>query len=187
MRKVQVQTSPTGTAESSELDLTFFWARWKGTGRAGKLWSYDTIIGKVGEPLQQPMAVNATLDDCRDLIDSTGEWVRAAVEAEPADSSYLGFGKGSSSIGVKKLHYGSPFQLELLLPLLTPAGLAGLLFAAKRLYGIDLEFKAHREERRIEYLEAKARAEALSKEIRTPAEPPKHWQLIRGTLRDPPE
>lgn len=72
-------------------------------------------------------------------------------------------GSGAAYATVKQLHYGSPLTLEVLVSL-TPAGIGFLLWALKRIYAIDLELLAHREQRRVEYLEAKRFAERLEKE-----------------------
>jgi hypothetical protein len=51
-----------------------------------------------------------------------------------------------------------------LLSVATAVGLATAFWWMKRLYGIDLELKAYREQRRVEYLEAKLRADRLAAE-----------------------
>lgn len=62
------------------------------------------------------------------------------------------------------LHYGSPFLLHIGIAALSVPGLGALVFGAKRLFGLDLEFKAYREQRKVEYLKAKRIAEYLEAE-----------------------
>lgn len=69
----------------------------------------------------------------------------------------------SSKSKVDLLHYGSPFEFQIIVDSLTPAGLGVLLYAAMRLWGVDFEFRAHRERKRAEYLAAKRIAEALER------------------------
>jgi hypothetical protein len=193
MREVQEQASPTGTVESMELDLTFLWSAHgptSGIGSWGKHGRKSMHRMTIPPPMGTTDGGGATLEDCRQLLNSTAGWLNAVV-AEGAENRGLLSNPqvmGDFGIRVKQLHYGSPFQLELLLPLLSPAGLAGILFAAKRLYGLDLEFKAYRESRRIEYLEAKARAGQLTSQAQAhlrEGEASQRWRLIKGTLRDP--
>jgi hypothetical protein len=72
---------------------------------------------------------------------------------------------------VSSLNFGSPFVLHLLLIVASPPALAVLITGAKRLFGIDLEFKAHREKVGTEYeiaraahMEAKLIAEMLERD-----------------------
>ena len=68
----------------------------------------------------------------------------------------------SSTVFVRHLQLGSPFDIALTLPAAiataTPA-VTALIYAAKRLWGFDLELRTHREEMRAKYLEAKRRAD----------------------------
>lgn len=73
-------------------------------------------------------------------------------------------------------------------------GVGALFYGAKRLFALDLEeFLAYREQRRIEYLEAKEIANELE-EKSTPeidaqlnqptGQRPSRWHPTRGVLRD---
>ncbi|HKO37644.1 MAG TPA: hypothetical protein VJU14_04685 [Solirubrobacterales bacterium] len=194
MRKVEVEESPTGIEEAHELELTFELTVSR-IGHRFREWASeeDTPLGLRFEP------ASATVHHCQELLESVDSWMRAAItgtwnldtylqDMAPGSLGEFGRGAGAASL-VRRLHYGSPFQIELLLPLLTPASLAGLFFIARRLYGIDLEFKAYREQRRAEYLEAKEKADSLAGHVPSPppdvAHPPNRWKLTSGTLRDP--
>lgn len=69
--------------------------------------------------------------------------------------------------GALKVHYGSPLFVELDVTQLiqSVSALAFLIFALKRVWGFDLEMKAHREEMRCRFLEAQERADALQAKI----------------------
>ena len=73
------------------------------------------------------------------------------------------------------VHYGSPFELRLLLEGLTVPGLAALFYGAKRIFAVDFEFKAYPEKRRAEFLEAKALAEELQAEWEEREEKASGW------------
>jgi hypothetical protein len=175
MVTIETGFSRTGTAESLELELTFELhaglRRW-GDARDPRDLSYlDELSLFRASP-------DASLSDCQELLGATETWVDLALDMEEVEHS--------SGAAVKRLQYGSPFQIELLLPLLTPAGLAGLFYAARRLYGINMDFKAYREQRRVEYLEAKKLADELERDIAQPAlDQPKRWKLTGGVLREP--
>lgn len=69
---------------------------------------------------------------------------------------------------VQRMHYGSPWEVVAALGALGGGGVGGLLFAAKRLFAVDLDLKAYREGkaaeyhiRRGEHITAKAVADAL--------------------------
>ncbi len=186
MREAQVQTDYTGTAESLELELTFELI-------PGGL-TVDVLPIYQAEAVRQHdlSSKSASIQDCQELLDSINTWIQVATHGkwefgdhlrEQAHGSLIYMNEGR----VRSLHYGSPFQIELLLPLLTPPSLAGLFYLAKRLYGIDLEFKAYREQRRVEYLEARATAAQLSADSlpNQALNGPRRWWLTGGAFRDP--
>jgi len=120
----------------------------------------------------------ALVSDCRRLLESADRLFNTcgAVSAtfgndyDPVSLQLvdLELAPSESSMSVRRLHYGSPFDLQIVLGALTVPGLGVLLWGAKRLWGIDLEFRAYREQRRIEYLAAKEVADELMDRI-TPA------------------
>jgi hypothetical protein len=62
-----------------------------------------------------------------------------------------------------RLRAESPVEIAMALPAAVAAipALASLLYAAKRIFVIDLEFRAHRERMRINYLKARRQVEEL--------------------------
>lgn len=118
-----------------------------------------------------------------------------AAVAAAAGTGSIGIGR-SEMTPIKRLQFGSPFEIELILGYLTIPGLAALLFVAKRLYGIDLEFKAYREKRRVEYFEARELAEQYETKRKQPPEiarslelgtTPNSWNLRSGAIREDPD
>jgi hypothetical protein len=183
MRQVDQPLKPAETAEPVELELSFEFDSQERLHAA--------IEDLFGEKLadEQPPSPGAGLRDCQELLASSNGLLWFATSGIEASEDFLSpyAAAGSDDYFVKRLHYGSPFDLEFLLPFLTPAGLACLFYACKRLFGIDLEFKAYREKRRLEYLEAKRMAEEMTEgDIPTAdiVKPPRRWKLRRGILRD---
>ncbi|HWI97092.1 MAG TPA: hypothetical protein VNS60_13595, partial [Solirubrobacterales bacterium] len=126
------------------------------------------------------------IGDFRSLLSSI------AAVAGAAGTGSVGVSR-SEMTPIKRLQYGSPFEIELILGSLTVPGLAALLFVAKRLYGVDLEFKAYREKRRVEYLKARELAEQYEAKRKQPSEiarslemgtPPNSWNLQSGAIRE---
>jgi hypothetical protein len=188
MREVATPESPSGTIGSLELELIFDLTPW-GHGRA--LMKSLSEEDASSEPALESYR-KATFYDCQELLASVDDWMRVIRVRDRDLKTYLQeVAPGRSAAAtIKRLHYGSPFQIELLLPLVSTAGLTSLFFIARRLYGVDLEFKAYREQRRVEYLEAKAKADLLATQAPlAPVEEPRapnEWKLKAGTLRDPP-
>jgi hypothetical protein len=188
MREVEIDVTPPGTAESLELDLTFELATW-GHGHG----LMESLFEKKVAPKASDRSANVA--DCQELLGAVNYWMRLTLtETLELDTYIRRLASGTESLTapiptVKRLHYGSPFQIEMLLPLLSSAGLTSLFFIARRFYGIDLEFKAYREQRRAEYLEAKAKADQLAAQTSAPTaemiNAPNRWKLTSGTLRDP--
>ena len=93
------------------------------------------------------------------------------------------------SARVARLHYGSPFVIEAALAGFTVPGLGVLLYGAKRLFAVKLEFLAYREQRRVEYLEAKNLAKALEEDLDDQlgsllGQCPDHWKAVKGIVED---
>lgn len=107
---------------------------------------------------------------------------------------------------VKELHYGSPFFFDVTLSdNLTAIGIGFIFYGAKRLFffGAEFEFRAYREKRRNEYLEARRTREILEAELperdstgaydpwhRDPyssIDQPPHWQVSEATITDDPD
>jgi hypothetical protein len=86
----------------------------------------------------------------------------------------------SQAIGrteILRLSYESPLEIALIVAPTIAASvsaLATLIYGLKRLYGVDLEFRTYREERRAEYLAAKDLATRLAdtSESSTPTDLP---------------
>lgn len=186
-----------GTAEALQLDLTF--ERTLGGAdppSEGKGW-------RPGDP--------SSLTECLSLIQSVTQWIGTSEVVSQMDlreedvlnatldldaSSLRASEIAPSGAQVRLLHYGSPFVVELVLNALTIPGFAVLLYGAKRLYGLPLEFQAYREQRRVEYLEAKKLAAALeassptelTDQVGTPqTHVPDPWALTSGVIRDESE
>lgn len=117
-----------------------------------------------------------SLADCVRLFAKVDQWLaitetlsRASRE-EPwaSDESLLQLTNRAlpreSGFPIRNLSLRSPFFLNIALTGLTVPGLGLLLYGAKKLYGIDLELKTHRERLRAEYLEAVEWRERLEKE-----------------------
>ena len=73
---------------------------------------------------------------------------------------------------VSRLRFGSPFLIHLFLGVGSVPGFAMLIYGAKRLFGLDLEFKAHRhrlgaeyEQQRAAHIEAKRLADRLERQV----------------------
>ena len=68
----------------------------------------------------------------------------------------------SSNIGVRRMRYNSPAEIALIVPAViigSKAALALLTFGLKRIYGLDLELRVHREELRAAFFDARTKAE----------------------------
>ena len=158
---------------------------------------------------------NASLKDCSDLVTSvTGCLAIAEMasrnlrgkEPHPGMLYELSFPLrvAGSFYTVKQLHYGSPFSFDVILnDNLTAIGLGFIFYGAKRLFGADFEFRAYREKRRVDYLEARRTREILEKEppeidstgVRDPrhrdpysaVDPPSHWQVEEAVITDDPD
>jgi len=88
---------------------------------------------------------------------------------------------------VHRVHFGSPLMVEIaLLPTVTEsvAALAFLIYACKRAWGIDLEFKTHREDMRRRFIEAKRKADAAQERVDTAWKEASPSQKGEGTARD---
>jgi len=69
---------------------------------------------------------------------------------------------------VRRVHFGSPFIVELEIAreiAESMAALTFLIYAFKRAWGIDLELKAHREDMRRLFIEAKKKADTAQERI----------------------
>jgi hypothetical protein len=67
----------------------------------------------------------------------------------------------AGAVGVRRLRYESPLEIALFVPaalLASRHALAVLIFSLKRMYGIDLEFRTHRQQQRAAFYEAKKQA-----------------------------
>jgi hypothetical protein len=99
-----------------------------------------------------------------EAVDRVEESIRTKPLSSDSDSELierLGAlsvrGRFQPSSVVQSLRYGSPLWLNILLAASTPPSLGLLIFGAKRLFGVDLEFRAHRERMGAEYEESRAR------------------------------
>jgi hypothetical protein len=88
----------------------------------------------------------------------------------------------ASRVGIARLRYESPLEIALIIPpavYASKVALPALIFAVKRMYGIDLELRTHREEQRAAFLIAKRRADAMQRALSEGREP-ESW--TPGTL-----
>ncbi len=148
----------------------------------------------------------ASVVECSRLLRQVDHWIGVAEAAShqiapvSADDSDLveRYGKLTFEVGrsqVESLHYGSPFAMQVLLGALAPPGLGVLFYGAKRLFGADLEFRAYREQRRVEYLHAKEIAEAFEREapvkvdaqVKPRIEEMFLWRMKEGVVTDETE
>lgn len=89
------------------------------------------------------------------------ELARAGLPGRPID---LWISRTVGKVEILRLSYESPLEIALVVAPSVAASvsaLATLIYAIKRLYGVDLEFRTYREERRAEYLAAKDLARRL--------------------------
>gem|GEM_PF-4759009 len=96
-------------------------------------------------------------------IDQRGQ-LRAPVQPA-ALSSYID--EQALEIRVARLSYASPLEVSLVvgqIVLGSVSALSALIYAVKRLYGLDLELKTHREERRAEFTAAQHLASLVQRE-----------------------
>jgi hypothetical protein len=155
---------------------------------------------------KEPSTEKATLVDCARLLRGVEHWIGAAEAAsrqiaplEPDDPRLLqrfqALSFETARSPVASIHYGSPFEIQVLLGVLTPPGLGVLFYGAKRLFGADLEFRAYREQRRAEYLQAREIAEALERDppltvesqVTPWTEGTFHWRMADGAVTDESE
>ncbi len=83
-----------------------------------------------------------------------------ALELKPTSSAYER--ALTLDTKVRRVHFGSPLLVDLQLArevIESAAAITFLIFALKRAWGIDLELKAHREEMRYRFIEAKQKAD----------------------------
>jgi hypothetical protein len=100
----------------------------------------------------------------------------------PASSPRLSFqtdlkGPTAGRIRFRRIEFGSPLSIAVALPELiatATTGLAVFLYMFKRVFGFDLEVRAHRERMRQDMLEAQAQSARLETEI----------QALRAQPRD---
>jgi hypothetical protein len=128
MREVATPESPSGTIGSLELELIFDLTPW-GHGRA--LMKSLSEEDASSEPALESYR-KATFYDCQELLASVDDWMRVIRVRDRDLKTYLQeVAPGRSAAAtIKRLHYGSPFQIELLLPLVSTAGLTSLFFIA---------------------------------------------------------
>ncbi len=184
MREAVITEPASGIADILELDLTFEHLPQPRVREDLLDAALENIRRSAGKA---DLAEHASLLDCQMLFVAVSSLLQPALDHAVAGAQAPTAGK-ALRMPIKSIKYGSPFELQLLLPMLTPAGLAALLYLAKRLYGIDLEFKAYREQRRLEYLEAKSMAEEFHDPpapFETAIKPAENWRLRKGTIRDP--
>jgi len=84
----------------------------------------------------------------------------------------------SRDVDVRRVRYASPLEVALVVPaaiLVTKSALALLLFGVKRVYGYDLELRAHREEQRAAFYDARALAEEAERAWIAERELPALW------------
>lgn len=106
---------------------------------------FRTLFEKLEWLVGSAEAVERRQADEEVLPDRVPELLTAAGRALPRDSTVL------------ELRYASPVLLHVLLSVGSVPALGCLLYGAKRLFGIDLEFKSHRENKAAEYQMARAR------------------------------
>lgn len=147
-----------GTAKRLRLDLSFSCAE-----AIGQVES-DPITGRPGQ---------ASVSDCARLLQAIERWIGLCEAADltlPNEPRVIDFARVAehqrieASSRVVRLHFGSPFLVQISISLGGVPALALLLYGAKRLYGYDLELKNYRENLKIEYLEAAAYRETLENE-----------------------
>jgi hypothetical protein len=118
------------------------------------------------------------------------EWVEA-LKMQAAEQTQL-----------RLLRLASPLEIAAQLPAIVATSVpavATVFYIAKRAWGLDLEFRAHREGKRVEFLEAKERAKQLLAQSQQGAKPAdiyveqqvtelrerSHaWQLVGGQVFD---
>jgi hypothetical protein len=78
---------------------------------------------------------------------------------------------------IRRFHYGSPleFVAPLTMAMSAVSGFAALIYALKRVWGLDLELRTHRERLRREFTEAQALAREAEK--RFSETPPFHAEV----------
>jgi len=190
---------PVGTANPLQLRMQF---------------SFDSDASFANVAQQGLREPNASLKDCLELVNAL---TRCLSIAETASRQQRDKGPhpgmlyqqypmqvAGSFFTVKELHYGSPFFFDITLSdNLNAVGLGFIFYGAKRLFGAEFEFRAYREKRRVEYLEAQQTREILEKEppeigtsgTRDPrykdpfsdVDPPRHWQSDEAVITDDPE
>lgn len=80
-------------------------------------------------------------------------------------------------IEIRRLQYESPLEIALLLPpaiIASKVGLSIVIFAIRRMYGMDLELRTYREDLRAEYYAAKRHAEEARRAWEAGRDP-EHW------------
>jgi hypothetical protein len=185
MKEVLAPSKSSGTADVLELDLAF-----ELIPRPEPVEEdlHEALLAEIRRSSQKATSSErASLLDCQMLLVAVSSLLQPALD-HAVEGALVSRRGRSLNIPIQSIHYGSPFEFQFLLPMLTPAGLAALLYMAKRLYGIDLEFKAHREKRRLEYLEAKAMAEEFQDPpppLEGAIRPAENWRLRKGTIKDP--
>ena len=157
--------------------------------------------GSIEQSSRSIVGRSATLEECTVLLTAVSSWLQVAeTRSSYGEGPDIGqyfkqpYQQGSSST-VRVLHYGSPFLLDISLSqVISPVGLGFLFLGAKRLFGADLEFRAHREQRRVEYLEARRHREALEdlpdpELVFGPADAADRsaWSLMTGVISDESE
>jgi hypothetical protein len=118
-----------------------------------------TQAGAGGVPLRE------VIHELQNINTIVGLATAISLDARLGESPFeRAAGRGATTL---KVRYGSPLFIELDVTQIVQGvgALAFLIFALKRIWGLDLEIMAHREEMRGRYLEAKERAEALQARI----------------------
>jgi hypothetical protein len=122
-------------------------------------------VGNVGKELRLLGRAVATADLIADFRPKRGEPIEEATHLSGQVALQV------PEVRISRLSYESPLEIGLIVShgvLDSVAALAALIYGIKRLYGLDLELKTHREDRRAEFLEAEQRVQYLEAGTKDP-------------------
>jgi hypothetical protein len=96
------------------------------------------------------------------IAEYTSMWPSPKLLGERQLANRLGY--EAPKIPVARLSYASPLEVGLVVSqavLASVSALSALIYGVKRLYGLDLELRTHREERRVQFLAAQQLAKRI--------------------------